>query len=70
MSTVDIKADYDMFTHTGNAAVHGIVVAAIANDMAWDQLEAALFRLARTPGLEEATDTAVREAVYTKLFGE
>jgi hypothetical protein len=68
VSTVDF--DYDMFTQTGNAAVHGIVLAAIANDMEWEQVEAALIRLARTPGLKEATDTAVREAVYTKLFGE
>ena len=70
MSAVDIKVDYDMFTHTGNAAVHGIVVTAIVNDMTWEQVEAALFGLARTAGLEEAADTAVREAVYTKLFGE
>ena len=70
MSSTDIKVDYDMFTHTGNASVHGIVLAAIANDMTWEQVEAALFGLARTPGLEEASDTAVREAVYTKLFGE
>ena len=70
MSSIDIEVNYDMFTHTGNAAVHGIVVAAIVNDMTWEQVEAALFGLARTPGLEEASDTAVREAVYTKLFGE
>ena len=56
-----------MFTHAGDAAVYGIVVAAEANDFTWGQVEDSLQRLARQPGFEEATDTAVREAVYLAL---
>jgi hypothetical protein len=59
--------NYDMFTHAGDAAVHGIVVAADELDLTWEQVENSLIRLSRHEGFAEATDTAVREAVYCAL---
>ena len=62
--------NYDMFTPEGNAAVHGIVVTADALALTWDKVEDALYRLAQNKDFAEATDTAVREAVYLTLgFG-
>lgn len=66
--------NYDMFTPAGNAAVHGIVVTAESlalTSLTWEQVENALYRLAQNPDFAEATDTAVREAVYVALgFGD
>lgn len=59
--------NYDMYTHAGDAAVHGIVVAADELDLTWEQVENSLARLAQYEGFSEATDTAVREAVYCAL---
>lgn len=59
--------NYDMFTHAGDAAVHGIVVAADELDLTWEQVENSLIRLSQHEGFAEATDTAVREAVYCAL---
>jgi len=61
---------YAMYTNAGDAAVYGIVVAADANGLSWGQVYDSLRRLSTQPGFEEATDTAVREAVYIDLFGE
>ena len=59
--------EFNMFTNAGDAAVYGIVMAAEANNMTWQQVESSLRRLAQQPGFEEAMDTAVREVVYMAL---
>ena len=59
--------DYAMYTDLGNAAVHAIVVAARSNKLNWAQTYRALCALAEQDEFGEATDTAVREIVYTVL---
>lgn len=56
--------DYGMFTEQGNAAVHGIVTAAIANNLNWAQVHKALNYLSENKLFEEAMDTVVRESVF------
>ena len=67
METTNINLDFGMFTHAGESAVYGIIVAAEANNLTPDQVLAALERLAKQPDFSEATDTAVREAVFEAL---
>lgn len=65
--------NYEMFTTQGNELVHRIVLAGQAlakfdpmeRVLEWAQHE--LNKLSHAPGYEEATDTAVREAVYDRL---
>jgi hypothetical protein len=59
--------DYDMYTELGNAAVHAVVVTAKANRLSWAQTYDALRELAKQDAFGEATDTAVREMVYSAL---
>lgn len=61
--------DYGMFTEFGNDAVAAIVRQARTLNMSWDQVNDELYALAkRFPNdFGEATDTAVREAVYIEL---
>ena len=59
--------DYAMYTELGNAAVHAIVVAARANDLTWAQVYRALHQLSEQKEFAEATDTMVREYVYSAL---
>ena len=59
--------EYAMFTDLGNAAVHAIVVRARADKMTWAQTYRALSALAEQEEFGEATDTAVREMVYSAL---
>ena len=59
--------DYAMFTELGNAAVHAIVVAAKANNLNWAQVYRALYQLSEQKEFSEATDTMVREYVYSAL---
>ena len=70
----NINLDFGMFTHDGESAVYGIIVAAeVAADMGMPEDEQISFvlksleRLAKQPDFEEATDTAVREAALTAL---
>lgn len=56
--------DYGMFSEVGNAAVHALVVAVIANGMTWAQTYRALYQLSQDSMFAEALDTAVRECVY------
>lgn len=72
MYTID--TEFGMFTHAGESAVYGIIVAAeVAADMGMPEDEQIQFvlksleRLAKQPDFEEATDTAVREAVFDAL---
>jgi len=59
--------DYAMYTELGNAAVHAVVVTAKANQLSWAQTYDALCELAKQDAFGEATDTAVREMVYSAL---
>jgi hypothetical protein len=59
--------DYWMYTELGNAAVHAIVVAAKVNKLSWAETHDALRELAKQDAFGEATDTAVRECVYSAL---
>ena len=62
--------DYAMFTPEGNDLVHRIVLAGQAltkfdpRERVWNWAEHELDKLSHAPGFEEASDTAVREAVY------
>lgn len=62
-------ANYAMYTGFGNDAVDAIVRTAKVLNLTWPQVLAELRSLAdRFPeDFGEATDTAVREAVYIKL---
>ena len=59
--------DYAMFTDLGNAAVHAVVVSARKNKLTWPETYRALCALGDENGFGEATDTAVRECVYSAL---
>ena len=59
--------DYGMFTELGNAAVHAIVVAARENNLSWKQTYRALLVLSEDKAFGEATDTMVREIVYSQI---
>jgi hypothetical protein len=59
--------DYAMFTDLGNAAVHAVVVCARENKMSWPETYRALCALGDQKEFGEATDTAVRECVYSTL---
>jgi hypothetical protein len=58
---------YAMFSDLGNAAVHAIVERARADQLTWAQTYRALRALAEQDEFGEATDTAVRECVYSTL---
>ena len=65
--------NYEMFTAEGNDLVHRIVLAGQSlskfdpMERVWDWAQHELNKLSHAPGYEEATDTAVREAVYDRL---
>ncbi len=59
--------DYGMFTELGNAAVHALVVSARESKLTWPETYRALCALGDEKGFGEATDTAVRECVYSAL---
>jgi hypothetical protein len=59
--------DYAMFTDLGNAAVHAVVVSARENKLNWPETYRALCALGEQAEFGEATDTAVRECVYSAL---
>lgn len=58
---------YGMFSDVGDAMVHGVVMTALANGLSFDQVQDVLFDISKLAGFEEASDTAVREAVYIEL---
>ena len=62
-------ADYEMFTAKGNAAVDGVVktaMAALENGVDTDTVTTIVNSALANIG-EEATDTAVEEAVFDKI---
>ena len=60
---------YGMFTDAGNSAVDSIVEMARKHQLSWPVVGSMLSALALQEAYDEATDTAVREAVYETLFG-
>jgi stage III sporulation protein SpoIIIAA len=62
-----VVPDYAMYTELGNVAVHAVVVTAKANRLSWARTHDALRELAKQDAFGEATDTAVREMVYSAL---
>ena len=65
-------SDYQMFTDTGNAAVTAVVEDATDRynclEDAWERCYTELEKLEAVEVFAEATDTAVREAVYAALI--
>jgi hypothetical protein len=59
--------DYSMFTDAGNALVHSIVEGARKHNLTWPQVYEFLHTISQVNGYTEATDTAVRECVYSAL---
>ena len=59
---------YGMFTDAGNSAVDSIVEMVRKHQLSWPTVRAMLSALTQDERFEEATDTAVREAVYETLF--
>ena len=59
---------YAMFSDFGNDAVAAIVRSAKILKMDWPTVESELEKLSQRKEFAEATDTAVREAVYCELF--
>jgi leucyl aminopeptidase (aminopeptidase T) len=55
---------YGMYTDAGNEAVDSIVEMARKHQLSWSTVRAMLSALAQEEAYDEATDTAVREAVY------
>ena len=56
---------YAMYTDAGNSAVEAIVKLAIAQNLSWSVTDKLLQALSQDERFSEATDTAVRETVYT-----
>ena len=63
---INDTADFGMFTERGNRVVHGITVAALELGWTWPEVYDILCDIATIQGLEEATDTMVRELVYDR----
>ena len=60
---------YGMFTDAGNEAVNSIVEMARKYQLSWPTVHDMLAALALEEAYDEASDTAVREAVYETLVG-
>ena len=60
--------EYGMFTDAGNQAVESIVILKFQRQLSWGTVQAMLAALALEEVYAEATDTAVREAVYEACF--
>jgi hypothetical protein len=61
---------YGMFSTVGNMEVNRIVETAQKLDLSWNQVYKLLETLSESSydRFGEATDTAVREAVYSEIF--
>ena len=60
---------YGMFTDAGNLSVDSIVEMARKHQLSWQTVYDMLEAISLEEAYEEATDTAVREAVYETLVG-
>ena len=66
--TATSTRDYDMYTEEGNQVIGLLVDIARETKMTWPQVLIALERLSNySKEYSEATDTAVRECVYSAL---
>jgi hypothetical protein len=62
--------NYGMFTDAGNDAVAQVVEMAKTTGISWNTVSAMLYAVADNNEVySEASDTAVREAVYLELYG-
>jgi len=61
--------EYGMYTDAGNEAVDSIVEMARKHQLSWRTVKYMLAALALEEAYDEASDTAVREAVYETLVG-
>jgi hypothetical protein len=61
--------DYGMFTDAGNSVVDSIVEMARKHQLSWHTVHDMLEAISLEEAYEEATDTAVLEAVYQTLVG-
>jgi hypothetical protein len=59
---------YEMHTDAGNAVVEDIVGLSLKYQLSWPTVQGMLGALAQEQVFAEATDTAVREAVYRSIF--
>ena len=59
--------NYGMYTDAGNEAVHSIVEMAGRHHLSWPTVVGMLSALALQEAYDEASDTAVKEAVYETL---
>lgn len=64
---IDFPPYYAMFTDNGNAMIHGIVQVARRHKLTWTEVYDLLDSISEVDGYGEATDTAVRECVYSAL---
>jgi len=58
---------YAMFSDKGNMMIANLVDRAREQNMTWPEVYAELVRLSELPDTGEATDTEVREYVFSKL---
>lgn len=58
---------YSMYTDAGNEAVNSIVEMTRKHQLSWRTVKYMLAALALEEAYDEASDTAVREAVYETL---
>lgn len=59
--------NFGMFSDTGNAMIHGVVLSAKESKLEWDTVMDILRNISTLDGFEESTDTAVRESVWMEL---
>lgn len=59
--------NYGMYTDAGNSAVDSIVEMARKHQLTWPTVVGMLEAISLEEAYEEATDTAVKEAVYQIL---
>jgi hypothetical protein len=59
--------NYGMYTDAGNSAIDSIVEMARKHQLSWQTVYDMLEAISLEEAYEEATDTAVREAVYETL---
>ena len=59
--------NYGMYTDAGNSAVDSIVEMAGRHHLSWPTVVGMLSALALQEAYDEASDTAVKEAVYQTL---
>ena len=61
--------NYGMYTDAGNAVIGSVVDLARKHQLTWHTVHDMLEAISLEEAYEEATDTAVREAVYETLVG-